>query len=136
MRLMKLNDNWFRVETDKFAMEGSLEAAIMLLEDRGVNPQCIDFALDEMDNKNHDTAFFGVNMIFTHTETRMTVNHAVLELLAIQAVREELYSILSRDPLAIERHDMYPRLMNLYGTLNVERLLKLLGKDVTIRNVA
>lgn len=70
LKLIKIEDGQFVVYNSgcKKAYVGTLADAIEMMELLSIQAHDIDFALEDMTNKGHNTAIFGINRTFIYSE--------------------------------------------------------------------
>jgi len=128
MKLIKLNNGNLRVESETSSFDGpSSLVTSHLVEHFGVDKEDLDFALLEMEASRHDVAHFGINYMFTHTSHSVWEKALLEECRAIQCLREEFECEYLRDPAGEMTRGLHQRLMSLYATFNVQRVLKVLN---------
>lgn len=134
MKLVKLDDGIFRIEDEGKLIEASWPVIRQsLIVDFDIEPDQLTRALDEMRERNHDVAEFGIlNRTFMYSYASTMERKVKAELRAIRDVRIEFHKAQLEQPNGIIAKACFDRLMSLYFTQDVDGNLLLLGEVMCV----
>jgi hypothetical protein len=129
MKLVKLDNGKFRIEDGAVVIEASWpQIRAQMLYEFEIDPAEIDRAIEDMREKGHDVADFGIAGVFILSYASNLERKVKAELKAIQSVRREFHAAQTRERNGPEAKQAFDRLMHLYFTQDVDGNLLLLGE--------